>query len=235
MNINFYKMLKPFTLFMAFAVMALSFGCKSKNDPAPTAGVLRIYNASPTFLTYDIYYNGNKANSVAIPYGGGIKNTQYPVGTYDIKFKVAGESQDAFSKSGLNLQQDVLTSYYLLGKANQFELLTVVDNLSNLDIKKAYVRFINLSLNAPALDLFVKDKTSAISSNIPYKGYGTYTAVDAGTIKFNLKENSTGTVKAESDDVKIEIGNVYTIFAGGVYSNPAADERGLNIQVIKHQ
>ena len=235
MNINFYKMLKPFTLFMAFATLGLSFGCKSKSEPTPASGVLRIHNASPTFLTYDIYYNGNKANSAAIPYGGGIRNTQYPVGTYELKFKVAGESQDAFSKSGLNLQQNLLTSYYLLGKANQFELLTVVDDLSNLDIKKAYVRFINLSLNAPALDLFVKDKTSAISSNILYKGYGNYVAVDAGTIKFNLKENSTGTTKAESEDVKIEAGSVYTIFAGGVYSNPAADERGLNIQVIKHQ
>lgn len=224
---------KIFYALVAIAAVTLISAC-GKNDTQVTEyGSLSIYNASPTGATYDVYINGSKLNSAALPYAGGVKYTQLIAGTYETKFTVASETASIYTKASISVSNNSVSTLYLTGTTGNFDGLLVSDNFTGTSTDKAYVRFINLSPDAPALDLKIKDATTDLTTNKAYKTNSGFAAVDAGAKTFEIKQTGTTTVKATVDRTLVN-GSFYTIIAGGKVT-PGANERAFNGQVILHQ
>ena len=224
------------TLYALFAIVTATLlaACGKGDNEVPNYGSLSIYNASPTLSTYDVYLNGSKLNAANLPYGGGVKYTQLPQGTYEAKFNVAGETAAVYTKTGISVANNNFSTLYLTGTAGNFDGLLLADDFSNTSAEKAYVRFVNLSPDAPALDLHVKDATSNLISNKKYKEYSGFTEIEAGSKTFEIKENVSGTVKTTLESTNFVKGYFYTIIAGGKVG-AGANERLFNGQIIQHR
>jgi len=235
MNTNYTKnTFKTLNAFFAFAVITLFSACGGSDTETPNYGSLSVYNASPTLATYDVYLNGTKLNSAALPYAGGVKYSQLVQGTYEVKYTVATETAAIYTKSGIAVGDNSVATLYLIGTSGNFDGLLVSDVTSNTSTEKSYVRFINLSPDAPALDLGIKDATSDLATEKVYKAYSNFIAVDPGAKTFEIKDNSSGTVKTTIDRTLVA-GSFYTIIAGGKVT-PATDlEKPFNGQIILHQ
>lgn len=224
------------TLYALFAIVTatLLFACGKSDNEVPNYGSLSVYNASPSLSTYDVYLNGSKLNTVNLPYGGGVKYTQLPQGTYEAKFNIAGETAAVYTKTGISVANNNFSTLYLTGTAGNFDGLLLTDDFANTSTEKAYVRFINLSPDAAALDLHVKDATGNLIVNKKYKEYSGFTAIDAGSVTFEIKDNVSGAIKTTLEPTTFAKANFYTIIAGGKVT-AGTNERLFNGQIIQHR
>lgn len=215
------------------AAITLISACGKNDTEVVNYGSLSVYNTSPTSATYDAYINGTKANGAALPYAGGIKYARLNPGSYEVKFSVAGETASVYTKNGVPVTSNAFSTLYLVGTSGNFDGLLLTDDFANTSVEKAYVRFINLSPDAAALDLGIKDATTNLASNKAYKAYSGFVAVDPGAKVLEIKNASSTTVKATFDRTLVK-GTFYTVIAGGKVT-PDANERAFNGQIIVHQ
>ncbi len=218
---------------IAMATMALISACGKDDTPVLAYGSFSVYNTSPTLATYDVYLNGSKLNSAALPYAGGVKYSQLVAGTYETKFTVASETAALYTKS-ITVSKNSISTLYLIGTSNSFDGLLVSDETTNVSNDKAYVRFINVSPDATALDLGIKDATSNLASNKAFKAYSEFVAVEPGTKVFEIKEATTPNIKATVEKTLVK-GGFYTILAGGKVTPSNDLEKPFNGQILTHQ
>jgi len=234
-NFNRMKNFTPFhfksiPLFVLITFTALT-SCKKTETADPTISYLRVINASPSLATYNAYFNGSMVNSAALPFGGSAAYLSYAAGAYSLKFTTASSAESLLTKT-VTLNASTYYSAYLINKPAALDVYTISDDLSIPSTDKAYIRFINLSPDAPALDLAKTSATTMLVTNKAYKSTSGFIAVDAGTYTLDAKETSSGTVKATSASTSFTAGYHYDIICGGLVTPANETERPLSLQVI---
>ncbi|WP_443937662.1 DUF4397 domain-containing protein [Pedobacter sp. MW01-1-1] len=226
--------LKKTTYYALTAAILLVSGlssCSKSEDTTTTLNALRVINASPSTATYNAYVGGTRINSAALPLGGTVSYSQRETNNYTIKFTSASTTESLYSKT-ISLAPSSFQSFYLINRPNALDGLFITDDLSIPDANKAYIRFVNLSPDAPALDLVKKDATTALIANKAYKVASGFVAVDPGAYSFDAKENSSGTVKVSSSSVTLAAGYHYDIVCLGLVTATGNTERGLDLQTL---
>ncbi|KQM66429.1 hypothetical protein ASE74_08485 [Pedobacter sp. Leaf216] len=221
---------KPLTFLFIAALIALT-SCKKTETADPTIAYIRVINTSPSLATYNAYFNGNLVSTAALPFGGSASYTSYAAGAYSLKFTTASSSESILTKT-LALSASTYNSSYLINKPGALDVYTIGDDLSLPATDKAYIRFINLSPDAPALDLAKTSATTTLITNKAFKNASGFIAVDAGTYTFDAKETSTGTVKATSASTTFIAGYHYDVICGGLVTPANDTERALSLQAI---
>ncbi len=204
--------------------------CKKETTDTTPYAALSIFNASPTYATYDFYLNDGKLNSVAIPFGGGASYKQYTAGTYNLKLTTAGRPESLVTKS-VALSQNTYYSYFVVNRTASLDGMLITDDVSATSTTNAFVRFINLSPDSPAQDLSVTGSTSLVT-NKTYKTASAFVPITAGTYSFDVKDNSTGAVKTTLAGVSLVANGKYTIISRGLLTPLSGVEHPLSIQVI---
>ncbi|MBO9672619.1 MAG: DUF4397 domain-containing protein [Sphingobacteriaceae bacterium] len=221
---------RALSLFVLFAFTALT-SCKKAETVDPNISYIRVINTSPSLATYNAYFNGTMVNSAALPFGGSTSYTSYAAGSYSLKFTTASSTESVLTKT-VTLSATTYYSAYLINKPGALDIFTVGDDLSTPSTDKAYIRFINLSPDAPALDLAKTSATTALISNKAYKSASGFITVDAGTYSLDAKETSTGTVKATIGSTSFTAGYHYDIICGGLVTPANDTERPLSLQAV---
>ncbi len=221
--------------YLIITVLITLSSCKKEETDTTAYTALSVYNASPTFSTYDFYLGDTKLNSVALPFGGGFAYTQRLAGDYSVKYTTAGQIESVLTRT-IGLSQNNYFSYFLLGKPGSFDAVLFNDDLSATSTTHAYVRFINLSPDAPAMDLASKISTATTSTSFTtktaYKSATAYLPLVAGKYTFELKDNATAALKASLTDVTLVANGHYTIICKGFVAPASALELPISAQVI---
>lgn len=216
-----------------FATITVLTSCKNTYEPQPDLGYLTVYNMSPTLSTYDIYIDSKKSNSVPIPFYGGVKYGQFLAGDHEVKFTEAGNAQSLFTKSNVNLSNQEFNTFFLIGTTGNLESLILKDEFGIPESGKAYVRFINLSPDAPSVDFALKDSTT-LASNKNYKDYSGFVALNVGIANFEVKNHNTGAVMTSLTTPKLQERFYYTLVVGGKV-NAGNLERNFGLELITQQ
>lgn len=223
--------LKNLSYFAAILFLLVSISSCKKEETDTTVAYLRVVNASPTSATYNAYFNGTMLNTGALPYAGAVAYSAYSAGSYNINFTTASTAISLYTKT-LTLNQNTSYSFYLINRANALDGLIIGDDLSTPSTDKAYIRFINLSPDAPALDLAKSAATTSLITSKAYKTASGFITVDAGTYALDAKDTALGTVKTSLASTTFVAGYHYDIICGG-FLTPANDtEKPLNLLAI---
>ncbi|MES2417313.1 MAG: DUF4397 domain-containing protein [Bacteroidota bacterium] len=220
-----------FTYLLVFSIISLS-SCKKGTDPDLQATYLRFINTSPTLGTYNIYVADKMVNTAALPFGGTVSYAQYYPGTQTIKVTTASDMQSLITKQVV-LANSGAYSLYLIDKGDKMDALLVTDNMTTSSSTKASIRFINLTPDAPALNLDLAAGTNLVKDKT-YKTESEYAAIDPKTYTFEIKDSATGVVKTTLTDIEIVAGRYYTIISRGML-NPATNDQPFSGQVIINQ
>lgn len=170
-------------------------------------------------------------NPAALPFGGAVSYLSYAAGTYSLKFTTASSAESLLTKN-ITLNASTYYSTYLINKPGALDVYTISDDLAIPSTDKAYIRFINLSPDAPALDLAKTSATASLVTNKAFKTASAFIAVDAGTYTLDAKETSSGAIKATSESTSFTAGYHYDIICGGLTTPSNDTERALSLQVI---
>lgn len=228
---NFTLKKTGFILFALALCSTILTSCGKTEIADTTISYVRVVNGSPSLATYNVYLSGNIINSAALPFLGSTSYTSKSAGAYTLKFTTASSTESLFSKD-ITLNPSTNYSYYLVNKTGQLDGLLISDDLSIPAADKAYIRFVNLSPDASALDLLKTGTTTALVPNKAYKTASSYITVDAGTISLDVKDTSTGAVKITKTDVALAAGIHYDIICGGLVTPSNDTEKALTLQVL---
>ncbi|WP_316832550.1 DUF4397 domain-containing protein [Pedobacter aquatilis] len=229
-TINYFKKTRTYLFLLLLSAVALS-SCVKSDSTDTTIAYLRVINASPALATYNVYLSGSKINSAALPFAGSIAYTSRTAGTYGLKF-TSGSSVESLYSKDITLSAGASYSYYLVNKPGQLDGLLISEDLTAGSTDKAYIRFINLAVDAPALDLVKTGTTTSYGTSRTYKTAGSFVAVDAGTYSLDAKETSSGLVKTTKTDATFAAGYHYDVICGGLVTPANDTERPLSLQVI---
>jgi len=226
--INFIPSTRLFTFLLLLGTLTLS-SCAKKDEVVQETSVLRYINASPTLGTFNIYANTIRLNTAAIPFGGGVSYAQYVSGLQSIVYTTASDTQPLLTKQ-ITLANGKGYTLYLIDKNDKLDALLVTDEMPTSTSTKSFVKFYNLSPDAPALNLDISDGSNLVKDKT-YKTGSDFVTLDAKTYTFQIKDASTGTVKATLTDVDIAAGRYYTIIARGLLT-PGANDQPFSGQSI---
>jgi hypothetical protein len=226
-NISFYTMKKVYLLLRKkagiigmFGLMAVLFSSclKNNNDTnvdAPPSALISVVNASPGTQPLDFYLDQNKANIQAINYGSGLDYLKAYVGKRTATFYLAGTQQKVKSDTA-TLRANQFYTLYLTNVSTAPDFVLLRDSIVRPAAGTAAIRLVNVSADAPAVDLAIKNG-QVLATNKAYKGYSPFVSIPGGnTHTLEVRQAGTTTVLATINDVQLKSSSVYTVWLQGV-------------------
>ncbi|AOM79144.1 DUF4397 domain-containing protein [Pedobacter steynii] len=229
---------KPLNLFrlMTASLFGLSTlmlaSCSTKETPVPESSSLMVVNTSASPGTYNVYINGGKANPGPLPFGGPLPYIRLNTGESTIKFTTAGSTESLVTKK-IILEDKKGYSLFLIDKEPKLDILIASDEVSALPTTKALIRFINLSPDAPALDLAVKDGAALVTGKA-YKAIGDFIEIEPKKYIFQIKDKTASPLKAELAETEIKAGGIYTVLSIGLV-NPTGMDPRIMVKLITNK
>lgn len=201
-------------------------------------GTLMALNASPGYPPVNITVDGSPLYSSALGFTNYTPYKTLKAGAHNLVVKDA--IQDTIKLQGtLNLIGDISQSFLIFGTPDAINAMVVTDNFPTNIAGKAVIRFFNFSPGSPVMDFGVMKSgnfTSIYSarsfenynSALQYSNFG---AIDTGSYTFSVRINGTGVNLYTANEMKLQQGKAYTIYASGINNNTTYP---LNLQVVTH-
>jgi len=187
-------------------------------------GYIRFLNASPGEQRVDIYVNGRKVVSNLL-YRNFTEYMKVFPGWYRIAVYSAGTKTNPLTVTTLRVQANDIITMAVIGLAGDISTQAINDSRRWLSRSQSYVRFVQLSPNAPAMDAYWDD--ALVLAELNYQDVSRYLQTAAGSHNLKMRDSLSGANLVESPDVTVENGKAYTIYIVGDIN----DRTGLQILV----
>lgn len=198
------------------------------NVSTPVAGV-GFVQASPDEPPLDIFFNNSKYNSLPIVYGNTFSYASVNAGNVPIAL-YNDATVKAVVADTVQLAQNVTYSLFMVNTVSNPQLFLLPDTLTKPATGNAGLRFIDLSPDAPAVDLVIKGGAK-IAGNATFKTHSTFLPLQ-GDMFYTLEVHAAGTstVLATLSNFKYQSGFLYTVwFHGLAAGTSSADNLAVDI------
>ncbi len=192
-------------------------------------------NAVPSEQKLDIGLDQNKLNMSNESFGFGdylpYRNA-FPGNRLVRVFDRDSLSKGALVSKQLAFAPGKIYSLFVIGERN-LDVISFEDSNEAPMAGKASIRFINLSPDAPALNLGEKEARALLAKGIAFKGTSAYFTMEAGK-KHQLFIASTANVEFANFEFIPEEGAIYTIWAKGLTKEEKEDSKfGFEAQILQ--
>lgn len=185
-------------------------------------GYLRFFNASPAAPDVDIYVNGRKIAS-NLYYRAFTDYLKVFPGWYRVAVFSAGTRTNPLTVTNIQILSNQIDTVALIGLSGENALQVIDDTRRVLNQNRAYVRFAQLSPNAPQMDAYWDD--ALVASELDYQDVSRYLSTAPGTHNLKMRDTLSGANLVEDPEITLEGGKAYTIYiVGDMY-----DRTGLQV------
>lgn len=185
---------------------------KDKSEPLPEVSGLSFINSSPDAPSVKFYLGEKKVNDEEFSFGEYLKYLNAYSGNRDV---FAYEGSDKKISGKITLEKDKMYSVFLTGKWDEAKFVLLEDSLTKPKSGKAHIRFLNMSSDAPELDLGLTDGSTLVS-NKDYKKNSGFIEIEGGTkYNFVIRDHATKLDTVSLDEITLKAGKIYTIWAKG--------------------
>jgi hypothetical protein len=224
-------------LYFSAAFVLLLASCMDNNDDFVTEPVqvayVSVYHASPDAPDLDIVVDNKAININPFDYAAYTGYLNFFTGNRNIKFN-ASNATSALIDTTFNFEDGKAYSIFAVDQLSRIEALLVVDSAARPAEGKAMVRFVQLSPDAPALDLSTPQQPgSPVFSNNSFKQATDFQEIEAKTYTFNISHTGVSDALVVAKDVNLLPGRYYTIITRGFVNPPAGNTNVLSIEVVE--
>lgn len=218
-------------MLVGLLLTVVMIGCLKNDTPQPQlyAGVA-IYHSSPDAPDLNIIIDNEVINSVPFRY----KNYSNYIEVLDGDRRIRFNS----SKDGLNLVDAILNfevnkSYtlFVINTLSNIELLRIEDATGFPSSGKGTVRCIQLSPDAPQVEVKWTGESSPLFSGMSFKQVQDFKEVPSGKYSLEVKVIGGSGRTIVLPDVEVKEGGYSTILIEG-FDNPSVLINGLTVRVI---
>ena len=178
---------------------------------------LRFVQASPDVAAANVVLSdGARSNPLFenLAFAGGTGYKALLAGTYTVQFTDPGNAT-LLASASKELKDNTDYTVVLVGRSDSLQAMFVTDENRPLPEDAALVRFVNLSPDAPAVDL-TQSTGRHFADKVPFKAASKYISLDAGAYDLESRVADTDTVLAQASGLAFAKGNVYTVFLMGL-------------------
>lgn len=210
--------------------VSLSSCKKDQNNDVTTipSALISVIDASPDAGALDFYLDNNKANNTPIVYGSGLDYLRAYTGKRTAMFYLSGTTQKVKADT-MTLKDGKFYSLFLSNVASKPDYLLTTDTLTNPGTSSASIRVVNLSPDAPTIDLVIQGGAT-LATNKAYRTLSSFATIAPGTYTFEFRQRGTTTVLATLSSVRITGASIYTVWLQGLASS-TVDATKLNARV----
>lgn len=187
-------------------------------------GYIRFLNASTAETRVDIYANGRRV-AADLRYQDFTEYMKVLPGWYRIAVYRTGTVTEPLTVLRLQVQANGIYTVAVTGLAEEISSLTIEDSSRILSPNRAYIRFVQLSPTAPAMDVYWDDKL--VLSDLRYEEISRYLMSSTGSHTLKLRDTETGQLLLTHPDVNLKGGKAYTVYVVG----SRADRAGLQVLI----
>jgi hypothetical protein len=200
-----------------------------ENQVLPVAYV-SIYHESPNAPELDVFVDEKPINRLEFTDYTGYLN--FYTGDRNFKINPSGASNTLVDTS-YTFVDGGFYSLFIVNNISKLETLMVRDSASTPAEGKAKVRFINLSPDAPAMDV-IEEESTALFSGQSFKDPSEFVEVNAATDFFAVNAAGTTDELVSADNIDLLPGKFYTLIVRGFANPPAGNSHALSLEVINH-
>lgn len=213
------KALRMLALLVAVGALMLTI-VPSFAQAQSSLSSIRLVNASPDAPALDFYFNQKKTYT-ALKFKDISAYINIADGSYDVKAFASpsdGTGTAVFEIPGFTVNNGSMNTLVTVGliKNKSVTALPLIDNntLTSTDSRKAKLRFIHGSPDAPAVNVEAQG-IGEVFNNISFKSVGSYVTTTAGPITLTVKPTSDLSKVVFSKTLSLEASKVYSIFVVG--------------------
>jgi hypothetical protein len=199
---------------------------------APPIAGLSFIQASPDQPPMDLFIGGGKINLNPVSYGQSIGYLNIYAGNDSVTFNNDATTKTILS-TNITFNQNTIYSMFLANTTSNPEVVVLKDTLNKPSAGNAGIRFVDLSPDAPAVDLVIKGGAVIVANKL-YKGYSSFVPVP-GNIFYTIEVHQAGTatVLATLTNVKIDSGYLYTMWFHGLAAGTTATDK-LSLDMLNN-
>lgn len=187
-------------------------------------GYIRFLNASPAEQRVDLYANGRLVAENLL-YREFTEYLKVLPGWYRIAVYAAGTTRRPLAVTTLQVRANGITTLAVIGLAEEIDFQRIEDTRRRWNRNRAYVRFVQLSPNAPVMDVYWDD--ALIVSDLEYREISRYLMAAVGKHNLKMRDSLSGANLVEHPDIQLKGGKAYTIYIVG----DMTDRTGLQVLI----
>ncbi|MEI9921026.1 MAG: DUF4397 domain-containing protein [Bacteroidota bacterium] len=213
--------------------LLVATGCKLDSDSDASvvpAAYVNLYQASPDAPGLSIVLDQKVINSTKFDYTDNTGYLKFFAGTRRLQFGPFGAS-NVVADTTMKFEDAKAYSVYVVNTFNKIDLLVLNDDTNAPTAGKAKVRFLNLSPDAPEVDLQINDTSVPVATGVSFKEPSSFTEIDANKYTFVVK-TTTGDVLLTLPNALLLDGWSYTIIVRGFKTPPVGSESVLSAELI---
>lgn len=229
-------MKKQFTLAATALIAGISLlsACKKEEVVKKYARVNVVHAGVSTPGVNIILSDSTKLNNFVLQYLGNTGYQKVEEGTkmMNVNTFLVGSKDTLLTKTELILKEKMNYSVFIVDSFSTPTTIFVGDDWKNPENGQAMIRMLQLSPNAPRLDVS-NDTGKVYFKNMAYKNVSGYTPIDAGVYQWELRDTNSTKIIAELPTMIFNTGKVYTIYIHGIHK--MAGEKRLMTSMIVNQ
>ncbi len=219
---------------MGLAILSMLLSsCHKTNDTniAPPTALMTVIQAVPDEQALDFYLNSDRVNQSPLTYGNGIDYFSAIAGLRTANFYASGTFSPVIASAQMTLEANMAYSLFLDSLPAKPGILFLADTLVKPASGAAGVRFVDLSPDAPPVDLAIQGG-AIITTNKSFKGYTSFLPVKGqSNLTFQILKSGTNTVLATLSNASLTDGYLYTVMFEGLNASTGSGDK-LNIIMI---
>lgn len=181
----------------------------------PNKSYIRALHASPGSPAVDIYVNDNVIYK-NLNYKEFTDYINVSSGFYNIKIYPAGQKRNPIINTNIAIPSENTFTVAAIGELADISLLAIPEAyMQQINNQDAFVGFIHLSPNAPAVDITLPDNTK-LFEDVDYKEYTGYIKVIPGDYTLQVKPAGSDQIVLSVPNVKFNPGEIYSVYAVGL-------------------
>ena len=217
---------------MGGTFLLVATGCKldDAQDTLPPAAYVSLYQASPDSPGLNIILDQKVINDGKFDYTDHTGYLRFFAGNRTLQIGPAG-ANNVVADTTMKFEDGKAYSVFFVDTFNKVDLLVLDDNTDSPAAGKAKVRFLNLSPDAPDVDLQVADTGAPLATGVSFKEPTGFTEIDANKYAFQVKASSGDVLLSLPNTVLLD-GWSYTVIVRGFKNPPNGSENVLSAEVI---
>jgi len=212
--------------------VALLAGTSGTTLAAETADV-RVLHASPDAPAVDVYLDDAIVDALTnVPFGTISDYLAIPAGAHNIKVYATGTTADPVIDADVSVAAGKAYTVAATGALADITAQVVDDDPAPI-ASAAKVRVVHFSADAPAVDIATAGSSvdEAVVKGLAYPDATGYLELPGGTYDLEVRIAGETTVALPLDDVAIQDGRAYSVFAVGSAGSPALGGNALQAVV----
>jgi len=216
------------------ALLALTIASCSSDDgdvsPVEVAYV-SLYQASPNAPGLDIRVSNRQINYYPFEYTDHTGYLRFYPGSRDLSFSPVN-ADNIVADTSLVFEPNRAYSVFVVDNYDNLQMLKLEDNAAAPEAGKAMVRFVNLSPDAPALDLMSETANDPWFEDQAFIETSEFMEVNANNYSLMVRSAEDESINLNLPNVELQNGWYYTIIVRGYNTPPSGNNNVLSAEVL---